>query len=169
MFRHTNTSVRLAKKTAKDAKRIAEERVRRGVEWLDQHAPVGWQRYLFDVKRGDNGKFYAIPRFNSSRNEEDVLALAFESQKEFTNPDGRASSVKVSDHFMLTSSDRIQMGFDSIWAVNGELIDSAWCDALTSYAQPLSGKYYHRFSDSEPPKPTWYRFGWLWRQRAKAT
>ncbi len=124
---------------------ICEERVRRGVAWLHKHAP-GWQRRMFTVIGEENGRLGAIFRAKNCRDDECVLALAFELQPKFANEAGHVTYASVLRHFDLSSKQIVDMGFDLSTDDDTELeeyLDAAWCQALLTYARPHVGAVRH--------------------------
>ena len=127
------------------ARQIGKKRVIDGVNWLNRHAPAGWQRNMFQIyKNGD--KLMASPRFNNARNAQDVICLAFESVPQFSGDDGRMSCHIIAKYFKI---DLTKLGFMPDREVESKLLDEIWLEAMTSYAQPRFSEYVHGAVESE--------------------
>lgn len=117
---------------------LAHRRVRRGVEWLRENAPLEWERRMWDIRGGR-----AYLRFNLAYGNEDILALAFCTDPRFASSmDGYVSFARVADAFKLNDKKLHTLGFDdrrlyrdgNQWVEN--VLVSAWREALTTYASP---------------------------------
>ena len=82
-----------AQAAATQLQALCDERVARGVAWLNENAPKDWRLQMTSCMNGQ-----VTPRFNMAYDTENVLALAFRTERECTRPDGRVtvSSVKES-------------------------------------------------------------------------
>ncbi len=126
---------------------IARRRVKRGVAWLDRHAPEGWRRNLFDIF-GEGRVSY---RGHDSYDNECPLALAFEHRADLANYAGYVTYASVVKHFKLCTWQTISFGFDAGFfakfargkAVMGQTLDAAWEEAIFSYAHPEHTPHRH--------------------------
>lgn len=128
---------------------LAKRFVQRGIRWLNQNAPVGWHRNLFEPR--PNGCSYYRARMRS--NNESVLALSFERCPEYIDQFGYVSEYKVSKHFCLTEKRMLQLGFRAkaypdvfrradaaklpyVVVVSDDMLDIAWEKGIASYGYP---------------------------------
>ena len=119
--------------------RLAQERVRRGVRFLNKHAPIDWERRMFHV----DGR-YARIRARCDRDTECHLALAFCVDPSVARPeDGRVTCASVAHAYGLSEGMLIALGFDLSGRQSEhptirykEILDEAWKVALTTYAKP---------------------------------
>lgn len=119
---------------------IAWRRVQRGRHWLNQHAPINWHRGLFDV-RGKNSVSFRC--WNIDEND-CVLALAFESCKQFADSNGYVRRALIQKHFNLSSRRMWALGFDTQLREPPEAdraLDRVWEDVL--YREHDSTTYRH--------------------------
>jgi hypothetical protein len=89
------------------AQLLAEKYVARGIQWLNKNAPLGWHRNLFEPQPDGTCFFRVDSRLNTS----DVIALAFETRKEFMDLFGYVTHYRITKHFLLDSRTERRMGF----------------------------------------------------------
>jgi hypothetical protein len=77
---------------------LDQKAVLRGITWLNQNAPHGWFRNLFQPLPNGNSMFRARMRSN----DESVLALSYEHCGQFTDSTGHVAEYKISKHFNLS-------------------------------------------------------------------
>lgn len=124
-------------------------RVRKGVTWLHEHAPYGWQGHMFFVEREGTNKLSARPRFTSRYDDTCVLAFAFQSA-----PGVAATGGAIAELYNLGLEDLRIYGFDMEPDHQDlcPLLDWLWVEALTSYAgQNLSGRREVMIKEWKPP------------------
>lgn len=113
---------------------VLRKRVKKGVAWLDEHAPPDWRRRMFNIIWG---KGRAGMRGCSSSDNKCHLALAFTEEAKYANKFGYVTFAQVLKHFTLTLKQSVEMGFHPDPAdKDGALLDRAWEEALYSYAKP---------------------------------
>jgi hypothetical protein len=120
--------------TEAQALRLAQFRVKKGVRWLNQHAPVGWQWNMFSMV--DGGKVYF--RAKDAYDNECVLALAFTNETAYASPWGYVTFASAARHRHLDSQFLDSHGFHGTTGVPGKILDIAWQEALVTYAKPSS-------------------------------
>jgi hypothetical protein len=121
-----------------------KECVRRGVKWLNEHAPLGWERRMFDIHRGR-----ASLRANITTSREHPVALAFEYVEHLVAGEyGHVTCHSVFEHFDLSHEKQIELGFtastNQFDIGENRRLNKCWYEALTTYAQPESAPYKHR-------------------------
>lgn len=105
--------------------RIAAHRVRRGKRWLDRHARPGWFRNLFNPAKEEKAYF----RGHESRDNECVLALAFEHDGRFANlQTGYVTWGRVVNELNLSPGFLRTHGFEQEWS---GCLSGITCEALT--------------------------------------
>jgi hypothetical protein len=122
-----------------DPWKLAQGRVRRGVEFLTKYAPLDWERRMFHV----DGK-HACIRARCDRDTECHLALAFCVDSSVArSEDGRVTCASVAHAHGLSPRKLLALGFD----ISGHqyedpkklyqvMLDEAWKVALMTYAKP---------------------------------
>lgn len=140
--------------------RLAQFRVKKGVRWLNQHAPEGWQWNMFSMV--DGGKVYF--RTKDAYDNECVLALAFTNTAACANNFGYVTYGSVAHCKCLGQDFLSRHGFHATAGVPGHLLDIAWQEALVTYAKPSAMVRRHqtevdRIFAGEPrrAKPWWLR------------
>ena len=135
-----------------DPTQLTRRRVRRGVAWLQAHAPYDWERRMLDI--WPDGTVSLRPRV--CYDNEDFLSIAFEPRSDVARPsDGYVSYATVVRHFRLEKEWLFAHGFDSSpkWLIHdpesGRALERAWFEALTSYARPRHGTLRHEVSPRE--------------------
>lgn len=119
--------------------RLAQFRVRKGVRWLNQHAPAGWQWNMFSMAEGGHVFF----RAKDSYDNECVLALAFTHKAPYANAYGYVTCGTVAHHKRLDQQFLNTHGFHGTLGVPGNVLDIAWQEALVTYAKPPSIVHRH--------------------------
>lgn len=153
--------------TEEQALRLAQFRVKKGVAWLNQHAPHGWQWNMFYMAEG--GRVFV--RARDMYDNECVLALAFTYLSEYANQFGYVTYASVSKVLRLTSKFQNGHGFTSTRGVSSEILDAAWAEALLTYARPPSNSFRHptevdRLFASDSPQTQGGFFSLWWRRVA---
>lgn len=121
-----------------DPWKLAQRRVRRGVEFLAKHAPLDWERRMFHIDGS-----HACIRARCDRDTECHLALAFCVDSSVARWDGRVTCASVAHAYGLSPGKLLALGFD----ISGHqyedpkklykvMLDEAWKVALTTYAKP---------------------------------
>lgn len=113
--------------------RDAERRVRRGIRWLNQQAPRNWWRNLFDISPNGRWRF----RAQDTRNNESVLALAFETQEDHACPYyGYVTFASVTTRRKLSLNFHVSHGFASLGnrLQDSELLDVVWLQEVLCVA-----------------------------------
>ncbi len=116
-----------------------QESVKRGVVWLNQHAPIGWQWNLFVMARG--GKVYF--RARDAYDNECALALAFTHRADLVNSGGYVTFASVANKLNLDQEFLRTHGFACSPDVPSKMLDIAWEGALLTYARPSSIVFRH--------------------------
>lgn len=115
----------LMKLITNDPYELSKRRVLRGVTWLNQNAPGGWRRNMFDVV-GEKALF----RPKDCYDNECVLALAFEHIPELANESMCVTYASVSQAFRISYQKCKALGFSSDSRTGADLLDRAWEEVL---------------------------------------
>lgn len=93
---------------------------------------------MFAVVKRHDGSFSAHPRFRDEYDTECVLALALEGRRNCADGGRYVTFASVLEVFRLGIPWAIEFGFCSPHDDdgNGETLDRAWLEALTTYADP---------------------------------
>lgn len=128
--------------------RDAERRVRRGVRWLNQHAPRNWWRNLFDMSSNGRWRF----RAKDTRDNECVLALAFETQEDHASTlYGYVTFMSVTNHRSMSRKFSESHGFTSQGHDNirdSELLDAVWLQEVLRVANSPSHRIPIRYRNA---------------------
>ncbi len=122
----------------------AQERVHKGVVFLDKHAPREWRLNMMNIHGG-----VVSSRVRMVFDDQNPLALAFRHNATLRRIDGRVTWGQVSHKFDFTNAHYQTLGFLEMGHrcgtvlvtedVDAELLDFAWAEALNNFewrAQP---------------------------------
>ena len=133
-------------------KRLAEHRVKRGIRWLDEHAPENWWARMFKI--WPNGTWSFIP--NDCLDNGCALALAFQTRSDLVsrscNAWGYVSYATVARHFGLSDETCRRLGFNSSARMPMGLLDDVWKEVLS---KTLSGRFGSPLRHSPAPHRDW--------------
>ncbi len=112
----------------------AQVAVRRGIRWLNQHAPRGWYRNLFHPMPDGTTYFRAI--FLSDI--ESPLTLAFEYRPEFMGPIGYVTAYRILKYFGLSTTKMYTLGFqprlsEHSVAISRDLLSEVWEEKIRNF------------------------------------
>lgn len=123
------------------APRMLRRNVRRGIQWLNKNAPIGWQRKLFQPLSDGTWHF----RAEMDGNTYSVPALAFEGERRFLDRFGYVNQYQIARHFDLNFVQQFALGFNSgqryfskgtmefIVDIPSDMLKEAWIAGILAY------------------------------------
>jgi len=114
---------------------LTQNRIRAGVAWLDENAPLLWRRNMYGIRN-----YRAIFRATGESDARSVLALAFEGQRDLINETGYVTTATVADEFDLSRQDLQLLGFeaDKSLGITRLLLREEWREYLRADVEGIS-------------------------------
>jgi len=114
---------------------LTQNRIRAGVAWLDENAPLLWRRNMYGIRN-----YRAIFRAKNQLNDAGVLALAFESREDLANSIGYVTRTSIAGEFDLSTQTLKNLGFkiDKDCGVTTTLLNEEWREYLRADVESIS-------------------------------